>query len=198
MSVLAGLVLCLLLTGSKGPALALSACIGLFALRRGHVLRVAVFALPMMLWLITSDSSPLAARLAAAEGDESTADRITVLNDSINQISDGPLAGSAFVELNSGFYPHNIFVEAPMALGVPAGLLFAGLAIFGLIRAWKELKGPNYLLALLYIQGVFAAAVSGSMFGSTLFWITLSLLPMKARAAKSARQSAPLFVADQT
>jgi len=196
--VLAVLVLSLLLTGSKGPALVLCICMGLFAVRRGHVLRFAVIALPMLLYLITSDSSPLAARLAAAEGDESTADRITVLNDSINQIADGPLVGSAFVELNSGFYPHNVFVEAPMALGVPAGLLFAGLAVFGLIRAWKELKRPNYLLALLYIQGVFAAAVSGSLFGATLLWVTLALLPMKLRVAKSARQSAPSLLADQT
>jgi len=185
-AVVCGLLLCLLLTGSKGPALALLACIGLYAMRRGKMLRFAILVLPVSLWLVTSASSPLAERLAAAGEDESTTDRIVVLTDSIDQIASAPLIGSAFVELNSGFYPHDVFVEASMALGVPVGLLFAGLVLFGLVKALKELKGPNYLLPMLYIQGVLAAAISGSLFGSTLLWVTLAILPMQRKPARNA------------
>jgi hypothetical protein len=182
------LIICLISTGSKGPALILAVCTGLLALRRGAALRFAALALPFLLLLLISDSNPLASRLAASEDDQSTVDRIVLLNDSLKQIEDAPLMGSAFVELNSEFYPHNVFVEAPMALGIPLGLVFIGMALFGAVRAWRELKGDNYLLGLLYFQGILAAALAGALFAATLFWIVLAILPIRVKLANRVRE----------
>ncbi len=96
--------------------------------------------------------------------------------------------GSAFVELNSEFYPHDLYVEAPMALGIPLGLVFIGMAVFGAFRAWKELKGDNYLLGLLYFQGMLAGTISGSLFAAALFWIVLAILPLRVKMASNVRE----------
>jgi hypothetical protein len=190
MGVMPVLVVCLVQSGSKGPALTLAICVGFLALRQGKLVRFLLLAAPFFFFLIVaSDSNPLASRIAGYEEDQSTVDRIVILNDSIVQIQSAPFMGSAFVELNSEFYPHNVFVEAPMALGIPLGAVFAGLILFGALRAWKELKGRNYFLGLLYFQGVLAATVSGSLFGSTLLWIVLAILPRNVRKVTRARES---------
>ncbi len=182
-------VACLLLTGSKGPALTLVISVGLLATRRRNLFRFAMIAAPAAIWLIVSDASPLGARIAASSDDQSTLDRIVVLSDSIQQIADAPWIGSAFVELNSGFYPHNVFVEAAMALGLPIGVLFTGLVLFGAIRAWRDLRGNNYLLGLLYIQAILASAISGSLYGSTMLWVVLALFPIMKRWTEVSRGS---------
>ncbi len=185
-----GLLWCLILTGSKGPALALVLCIGLWAVRNGQAWKFAVLALPVLALVLASEGNPLADRLSGSQEDESTVDRLVVLNDSFKQIEGSPFIGSAFVELNSGFYPHNVFVEAGLALGVPGALLFLALMLFGCWRAWKALRGEYALLGLLYFEGLFAAATAGAIFGATLLWITLAMLPRSTPRAGRARRKA--------
>ena len=133
--VFALIFLCLLLTGSKGPVLQLILCAGLWALRRGRGWRMALVALPLLVWFTVATENPLAARLEQqSSGDTSTSDRVEMIADSLNQIEGSPLIGSAFIELNSGYYPHNVFVEAGLAFGVPVALVFAGMIFVVRIR----------------------------------------------------------------
>jgi hypothetical protein len=182
------LLWCLILTGSKGPAIALVFCLGFWAIRRGFAMRLAVLVVPLMLWIALSSENPLAARISASEDDQSTADRFLILSDSLNQIALAPWTGSAFVELNSGYYPHNIFIEAGLALGVPMALVFIGLVLVSAWRSWKAL-GTNYdLLGLLFIQSVFAGIISGAIFGATLMWVTMAIMPKATVARESIRK----------
>lgn len=173
------LLWCLVLTGSKGPALALALCVGLWALRRGYAWRFCLLAVPLVIWVAASSENPLAGRLAGSEDDQSTVDRLVMLNDSMSQIAESPLVGSAFVELNSGFYPHNVFIEAGLAFGVPVALIFCGLIAFGTYKAWRTLKTDYDLLGLIFFQGLFAASISAAIFGSILMWVTLAILPAR-------------------
>lgn len=182
------LIWCLVLTGSKGPALALLVCVGLWALRNGHAWKFALLAIPMVAWMLVSSDNPLVSRLSATEDDQSTVDRLVILTDSVNQIEGSPLLGSAFVEISSGFYPHNVFIEAGLALGIPGLILFVCLVAIGGWRAWKTLRTQNDLLGLLYLQGLFAAATSGAIFGATLLWVILALLPKSTIASGVRRQ----------
>jgi hypothetical protein len=95
--------------------------------------------------------------------------------------------GSAFVELNSGYYPHDVFVEAALAFGIPVALVFTGLIIVGAFRAWKTLGNDHDLLGLIFFQGLAAAAVSGSIYGSILLWVTLAMLPNRTKATRNSR-----------
>ena len=184
------LVWCLVLTGSKGPALALLVCVGLWALRKGQAWKFALLAIPMIVWMLVSSDNPLTSRLSGSEDDQSTVDRLMILSDSISQIEASPIMGSAFVELNSGFYPHNVFIEAGLALGIPGAILFLCLIAIGARRAWKSLRTQNDLLGLLFIQGVFAAATSGAIFGASLLWVTLAILPKSSAANAVPRRPA--------
>jgi O-antigen ligase len=177
------LMTCLVLTGSKGPLLQLLACLGLWAIRRGHVLKLGVFGLPVLAWFVLSSGNPLADRLADAGEDSSTVDRVVMISDSIDQIEGSPIIGSAFVELNSGFYPHNIFVEAGLAFGLPVALVFAGMIAVGMRRAWKTLRTGNDLLGLLFFQGLIDATLAGSIYGMIELWVLLAMLPGPTRRA---------------
>jgi len=183
------LVWCLVLTGSKGPALALVLCMGLWAMRNGQAWKFAALAVPLLALTLLSEGNPLAARLSGSQEDESTMDRLVVLNDSFTQIAGSPVIGSAFVELNSGYYPHNVFVEAGLAFGIPGALLFLSLMAFGSWRAWKTLRGEYALLGLLFFQGLFAASTSGALFGAITLWIPLAMLPQSPLKARISRRS---------
>jgi len=185
------LLWCLVLTGSKAPALALVLCMGLWALRNGQAWKFAILAAPLLALALASEGNPLAARLSGSQDDESTMDRLVILQDSFSQIAGSPIVGSAFVELNSGYYPHNVFVEAGLAMGIPIALLFLALMVFASWRAWKTLRGEWALLGLLYFQGLFAASTSGAIFGAITLWLPLAILPGSPLAARSARGSEP-------
>lgn len=179
------LLWCVILTGSKGPAIALVVCVGMWALRGGRVLRFALMSAPVLIWVAVSSQNPLINRFAGSEEDQSTIERVVLLNDSLQQILDSPIIGSAFVELNSGYYPHNEFLEAPLALGIPVALLFYYLLLTGASRAWKLLNSEHDLLALLFLQALFAASISAAIFGSIALWVTLAMLPSARRILPS-------------
>jgi hypothetical protein len=182
---------CLVLTASKGPALQLVVCVGFWALRRGLALKLGLLAVPVIVWVLASGSNPLADRLSETGDDSSTVDRVVMISDSLDQIETSPLYGSAFVELNSGFYPHNIFVEAGLAFGVPVALVFAGIFIVGTRRAWATLKTDCDLLGLLFIQGLLDATIAGSIYGMTLLWLISAMLPAAAVAARRSVRRSP-------
>lgn len=171
------LLWCIVKTGSKGPLLQLLVCAGIWALRRGYLLRLGVLALPLIVWLVFSTENPLAARLTDSSDDPSTLDRVVMLNDSMDQIAGSPLIGSAFVELNSGYYPHDVFIESALAFGVPMALVFTGLVLVATYRAWKTLRSDYDLLGLLFIQGLLDATVAGALYGAAALWVMLAILP---------------------
>jgi len=182
---------CLVLTGSKGPVLQLMFCLGLWGIRRGFAVRLGLLGLPVMALVLTS-SVPLADRFAGTEDDSSTLDRVVMIKDSVDQIAGSPLIGSAFVELNSGFYPHNVFLEAGLAFGVPVALVFTGMFLVGARRAWASLKTDCDLLGLLYFAALLESAIAGSIYGMTQLWVTLVLLPAGAAfAVRSAARPLP-------
>jgi O-antigen ligase len=191
--VFALLAWCLLLTGSKGPVLQLLVCAVLWSFRLKIIWRFGalLLALPLIVWFTLATESPLATRLADASDDSSTLDRIVIINDSFNQIADSPLIGSAFVELNSGYYPHNVLIEAALAFGVPIALLFAGIILAGIYRALKSIRTEYCLLGLLFFQGLLDAVLAGSLWGMSELWVILALLPAAAAAQRNPSRRLP-------
>ncbi len=170
-------VLSLVLSGSKGPALALLDCRFTWAARRGMLSGLLLWVLPAAVAILWLGDSPLMQRVAVLEEDLSTLDRLVLIQDVLAQVAASPLSGSAFVELNSGYYPHNIPLETAMALGIPVALVLLGLMALGLRRAWRALGTQSSdLLGLLYLQSFLAAWLSSALFGATMLWITLGRL----------------------
>jgi hypothetical protein len=182
--VLAGLTL-VVLSGSRGALGATAICATVFGIskmrRRGGVLvfvgicllavgtyQAAVFAEDRLGLLTIS-------RIASAASpghDAGASDRLQLLSDSWDQFLEAPLLGSGLEEANRGDYPHNVVVEAFMATGVIGGAAFA-LVMIG--TAWVAVRAvftsaTSSWLALICLQYLVGAQVSGSVWGNTIMW----------------------------
>jgi O-antigen ligase len=108
--------------------------------------------------------------------DPSVGIHLDLLRDGWNQFVSSPLLGSGVVEENTGFYPHNIVVEAYMATGIVGGTALLVALVGG---AWLALRlalsnGERQWVALLYFQYLFAAMLSGAVIGSGTMWCLLA------------------------
>lgn len=114
---------------------------------------------------------------------------MTLIEDSIHQIIGNPLIGSSFVELKSGYYPHSIFLEAPMAFGIPLSLAVFLLLAYGSLLAWRGLNSSFNVTGLLFLQGLIGISVSGSMFSAAGLWIPMALMLNNAKRNPQAPDS---------
>lgn len=163
-------------SGSKGPLLALVLAVALLT-ATGHVRPwLPVLAMVVAALILPFGEAGLTERIAHVSDDPSTAIRFQLLADTLRQISFAPLVGSAYVELQSGDYPHNILVEALMALGIPMGALFGALIAWVVWRLLVTRAANTPLLAAVFCQYLVGALLSGSLFASVSFWLPLALL----------------------
>ncbi len=166
----------LVLSGSKGPALVFAVLLLILA-SRGLVPRGTTPAVLVLSFLaLQLDDVPLFERVRNISADQSTAWRIDLLTDSLLQIIDHPWIGSCFVEIKSGWYAHTIFLDAPMAIGVPLAIVLLFVMSVAARGAFRLLSGPDVFFGLLYLQGLVGSIFSGAMFGATLLWISLVIV----------------------
>lgn len=161
---------------SKGPLVVIFAVMLFFVLKgRLSIWIVLLVAFASVAYAVALDM-PLVARIDSIQDDYSTQSRIDIALDTLEQIAGSPWFGSAFVELNSGFYPHNQFLEAPMALGVPLGIVYLILCGFGLYAILRTNVGDNLFLASCYIGGLINSVFSGSLWGNATLWLSLAVI----------------------
>jgi hypothetical protein len=114
------------------------------------------------------------------------------------QFWEDPLVGRYVIELQTQFYPHNIYVESLMAVGVLGALpfalhmLLAIRAAFGLLRV-RNPTVVSTLAVLLFIRECFAAGISGGLWGSSMFWaLSFFVIGLWYGQSKLARRTAVL------
>jgi O-antigen ligase len=191
--VVAGIAfICLIETGSKGPLLSLVVAAGFLMVGRISFTRLALVGGLASAALFLSDT-PLLGRLSSTSEDQSTIERLDLAKDAFEQAASNPWLGSATLEVNSQAYPHNLMLEAMMAVGTPAGLLFATLCAYGLAKSVR-IRRTNAFLGSIFIQYLVAGFFSGSLYGSASFWASLVLvsnLPRHSQTTRTKRQDAP-------
>jgi len=173
---------------SKGPALALILCLMIlifseFKLRNSLTILIFVTLLSIIIYIGAQYIEEklgftLITRIqGAAEIDESTGGRMRSFTDAWNQFLDNPLLGSALEELNSHFYPHNVVIESFMATGIIGGIAFCLLIVMSTMAAFQLIHTNSISyswIALLYIQYLIAALLSGSLWGSGTMWCLMA------------------------
>lgn len=201
-------ILCLALSASRGPLLALVLCIGLLTvmlLKRGRGIRLAVLgiivsvAVPMAVRQSIEIGSGLIARLSStSERIEYNRERRLVLwRDALSQFAENPVTGSGLEERNTRFYPHNVIIESFMATGLIGGALFTVFLGLGLVSSWKLLmRSPLYgWIGLLHFQHVTWAMLSGAIYARPEMWY-MSAMAISAwytcRAYGRTHQSVPV------
>ena len=174
-------------SGSRGPMIALAgAMIAWLALSpvrfRGRIWRIT----GRMLLVVGAGVAVAAAaitigdligvnpfeRLEGLLGDESTSYREQAIVGSLAQFADRPLFGDALIERSTFDYPHNVYVESLMSVGIVGTLGLVVFSLAAIISSWRLLRtSPDaQWVALLCLVHVFAALTSGALYLSDSFW----------------------------
>ena len=169
----------LAISGSRGPAVALVAALAFAAAARGKIvwLLIPAAALGAVIpGLVAGGDVNVLNRFSGISDDESALYRLIIMNDAIGQFVANPVFGSAYAELNSLQYPHNILVEAAMAMGVVGLALLLVILVRVLTRAWHHARAGKLLLPMIFVQYLVGAQLSGSIWGWSALWVTCALL----------------------
>ena len=167
------LLITIIQTGSKGPVIALAIILLIWASQRVLIVPVIGLVVSATIAILVYGDSPFAQRMMAVEDDLSTTERIAFIEDSFQQIATSPWIGSASVELKSGSYPHNIFIESALSFGLPLTAVLAVLLFYGLFKSFRLLKTENDLASLLFLQALVISQISGALFADSMLWICL-------------------------
>ncbi len=174
--IMMALVMVIIQTGSKGPVIGLVIILLIWAKQRALIAPLIGLGVLATMAILVYVDNPFAQRLMAIEDDPSTIDRITLIQDSIRQIANSPWIGSASVELISGSYPHNIFLEGALAFGLPLTIMLALLLFYGFSKSLRLLKTENDLIPLLFLQAIVISQISGALFADSMLWACLILI----------------------
>lgn len=113
--------------------------------------------------------------------DTSTAMRALAFTGALEQFLADPIFGRYAVELRTNFYPHNIYLESLMSVGLVGTVPFIvhfGMALRAAIGLIRE-RPPSFtrvFVALLFIRDAIGTAASGAIWGVPGFWITSFLV----------------------
>lgn len=89
---------------------------------------------------------------------------------------DHPILGSRYLDqFNS--YPHNIFLEVLMALGIVGGIILFFIFSKSILKIFFDSLGPGKYIyfSILILSQILAGITSGSLFASYQLWILLAL-----------------------
>lgn len=107
--------------------------------------------------------------------------RDILLKKAFNDFLDSPLIGKQFVSSYDNFYPHNIFVEVLMALGVVGAVLFGIFLTSIFIKLSVLFFSKNkhaFFIVVIYVPVLLGNLFSSSLIFSVDFWL-LSMLIIK-------------------
>ncbi|QQS55460.1 MAG: O-antigen ligase family protein [Candidatus Competibacteraceae bacterium] len=146
--------------------------ISMLVILGGAVTLIALFANPIYL-----ESAMDALNRIDTHDDLSTKGRILSFEGAWEQFLENPLIGRYAIELQTGVYSHNILLDSLMSVGLIGSIPFAlhiGLALratIGIIRNHTD-SFAHVFIALLFIRDFIGSQFSGSLWGSSGFWIT--------------------------
>lgn len=166
------------LAGSRGPLLALVVCVLALVLIRKYyrwLLLLILFFVGLLMSVDVPEESDnvLVSRLYSSLSNDDPEIRILMLEGAWRQFYDSPWFGSGILETQFEDYPHNVFLEAAMAVGLSGLLLLTFISLIALWRIFSALREGELLLPLLALQSLVAAQVSGSISQSASMWMFL-------------------------
>lgn len=183
----------LLLAGaSRGPIVALVLASGLIGVTssRGTSFYLALLVLLAVLLFALGAPELIVERFLSAGNDASSLERFQSMRLSLKLAADHPILGYAYIEPVTGTYPHNLLVESAMALGLFGAALMLLMQILLLQAAWRLAKLGEWLIAFLATTVFANAWISGSLWGSSLFFAVLwiargRLMALRARPIRA-------------
>jgi hypothetical protein len=176
----------LLSSGSRGPMIGMILALSWYALsnfQRASFATIAVlvfsFLVPVMLQVL--DTGLTGRIMAWMEGgwqtDLSSLDRIELQSRAIQDFLDAPVFGKHFADPAFGFaYPHNVYIETAMALGVVGLAPLIAVTVLALLRIHQYFGAAHPLLVMIFIIHFMAAQVAGAMFAAMMLYIIIGVV----------------------
>jgi O-antigen ligase len=185
--------ICLMVAGSRGPILALGCAGFAYAVMSGRWRWVVGLSLVVAISLFRTETS-LFERFATGGQDASSLERLFIQGNAILQFLGSPIYGSAYAELESLEYPHNLIIETAMALGSIGLVVLLIVLVTTAARLRREWRSRELLVPVLFVQYFIAVQLSGSIWGGTAFWVLVCILLRSSRRSVAIRDAnqAPL------
>jgi hypothetical protein len=124
------------------------------------------------------------------EEGNSSANRLIIWKDSINQFIDHPFFGDKLRVDNWINYPHNIFIEVLQTMGVVGFILFLVLIVYGakaVVRV-NNFHPKNFWVVNIFIQSFIQHLFSGAIYKGAWLWTSFALLISVSNIEKTIQQ----------
>ncbi|WP_298123998.1 O-antigen ligase family protein [Brevundimonas sp.] len=163
---------------SRGPMVSLLGCVAVYLWLTGRTLALLAALLVATAFLFTGYGDALFEylRFGDIENDEAANIRVDVVMSSIEQFAGSPLIGSGHVDKVTGYYPHNVFVESAIALGV-VGII---LIIFLFWRSWcvgvKRARSGEMFAFLTLVYWMIEVQFSGAIWSNVMLWLSMAIV----------------------
>ena len=176
------------LAGSRGPLLALLICSVLLLTScqlKNKISNYTLWALILLLVLFCVSNTfigkenLLLNRLLSTGDDLDGADSQTrgyVYYMAIQLFLEHPIIGFGLELPNAEGYPHNLYLESFLAIGVSGGLIFIIIVTYTLMVSIKLIFAKSsqwQWIGVLFIQYFIGGCFSGALYGSSSFWYFL-------------------------
>ncbi len=192
-------------SGSRGPVLALLSSLMLLtfasSIRRGVAMALIFMLLASAIYISAERFSilnmdALLGRFAAMQqmSDMAAQERLTSFGGAVAAFRDSPILGFGLEEPRTGFYPHNLVLEAFMSTGLIGGVIFLWICASGVlvsIRLFKS-NNPDGWVGLLFIIYLVQGMFSGALYQSGEFWCSVAILTVAAARAKAQSTDHPV------
>jgi O-antigen ligase len=176
MLLIGGCALALLFVSeARGPVISLVVAVMVFAIvrKKAKILLASIVTGTVgVFWF----GEMLFERMGAVGEDESSLGRLEMMAGSIDQFVQHPWFGASFIEPITLSYPHNLFIEILLALGLVGMLVFLP-ALFGATRsAVVQMRQGKVLMSMLFFQYLVGAQFSGAIYGNSALWAVMIIL----------------------
>jgi hypothetical protein len=186
------------LAASRGPILALIAGLALLTITNKRGLAIAVAGLSCVVGLsvfLNLDLQGLLEQLrfTSAGTDNNSIARIDFIYEAFDAFLGSPIIGANFEMPITGGWPHNVFVEVLMAMGLFGMVSF--LAVLWQVSL-LTLKGKTSgipIAGILFIQIFVGAQFSGSLWGTAGLWAAIALVLVTQKHNSGNRLKATSF-----
>lgn len=177
--------------GSRGPIVALVMALGLTGLANAKTARTYVLlGIASALFLLVLGAPALILeRFVSAGQDASSLERFQVVELSLNALLSHPVFGSGYVEPVTNSYPHNLILEAGLALGFGGAALMFFMQLTLLKNVWTAARGGEWLLPFLGATTFANAWISGSIWGSSLIFMVLWITHVRNPVVKAKKEA---------
>jgi hypothetical protein len=169
--------------GLSGPAAWIVTITG--ALTFASIVAMAILVMPSTQNL--SDDNFLVHRILNSAEDDSTQQRIYLIQSSWNIFLDNPFVGGAIAEPVTKAYPHNVILEGLMVGGIPMGMLVLAIEAYAIWLAWTYLRtrDERTFIGALLMFAVVMTMISGSLYTGPEFWYIFAIASASRRSSRS-------------